>query len=220
MRVRRIIATCSVQGARTLVLGSTQRSISELAHGAAVPPQEALGFVRRQTGGGAVVVAPDAQVWVDAWVPRRDPLWTDDVRTSSHWLGEAWVAALEALGATSLTVHRGGLTRATWSDLVCFAGVGPGEVLSGGEKIVGIAQRRDREGAWFHSCAPLVWDASSMAGALTSAAALAPGEAVRLAADLGRVARGVRAVAGLPWRLLPNRVLIAAVEDAIVAALP
>ena len=36
-----------------------------------------------------------------------------------------------------------------WCPLVCFAGVGPGEVLAGGRKLVGISQRRTRAGARF-----------------------------------------------------------------------
>ena len=33
-----------------------------------------------------------------------------------------------------------------WSELVCFAGVGPGEVLLGAGKLVGLSQRRTRHG--------------------------------------------------------------------------
>ena len=33
-----------------------------------------------------------------------------------------------------------------WSDLVCFAGLGPGEVLLDGRKLVGLSQRRTRNG--------------------------------------------------------------------------
>ena len=56
--------------------------------------------------------------------PAADPLWDDDVISSAWWLGETWALALEGLGAPSVAVHRGRVTRADWSDLVCFAGVG------------------------------------------------------------------------------------------------
>jgi lipoate-protein ligase A len=32
--------------------------------------------------------------------------------------------------------------------MVCFAGLGPGELQIGGRKIVGISQRRERAGSW------------------------------------------------------------------------
>ena len=33
-----------------------------------------------------------------------------------------------------------------WSALVCFAGLGPGEVTLDGQKLVGLSQRRTRDG--------------------------------------------------------------------------
>ena len=108
------------------------------------------------TGGGAVLVAPGAQVWLDVWVPRGHPLWDDDVIGAAAWLGHAWVGALTGLGAGPLGVHRGPLAPTAWSDRICFAGFGPGEVFvadrrgdggpppSPGAKVVGLAQRRTR----------------------------------------------------------------------------
>jgi hypothetical protein len=43
------------------------------------------------------------------------------------------------------------------ASVVCFAGLGPGEVLCG-EKAVGISQRRVRTAARFQSVALLGWD--------------------------------------------------------------
>jgi hypothetical protein len=63
--------------------------------------------------------------------------------------GRAWRAALiEVAGADPgrLRVHRGGMVDSDWSALVCFAGIGPGEVLDGA-KLVGLSQRRTRAGA-------------------------------------------------------------------------
>ena len=41
------------------------------------------------------------------------------------------------------------MVRNTWSELVCFAGIAPGEVLLDGVKLVGLSQRRTRRGARF-----------------------------------------------------------------------
>ncbi len=107
-----------------------------------MPPAEGVDVVRRRSGGGAVLVGAGEQVWVEVWIPRDDPLWDDDVIRSSWWLGETWKRALEELGAPGLLVHRRRSTGRDWSDLVCFAGIGPGEVMAGTAKVVGVAQRR------------------------------------------------------------------------------
>lgn len=131
-----------------LVLGSTQR--------ASVPPSADVEVVRRRSGGGAVLLRPGETVWVDVAVPAGDPLWSADVGRSFEWLGEVWAAVVGG------SVHRGAMVRTAWSDAVCFAGVGPGEVLAGGGggggKVVGMASRRTREGALFQCAVPLAWD--------------------------------------------------------------
>jgi lipoate-protein ligase A len=113
-----------------------------------------LDVARRRSGGGAVLIVPDHIVWVDVIVPSG---WLpDDVRASMIVVGECWRQALldqaaAEHGATGidpdlLAVHRGGMVTSSWSGLVCFAGVGPGEVLQRGEKLVGLSQRRTRDG--------------------------------------------------------------------------
>jgi len=132
-----------------VVLGSTQSMV------------EATGveIVRRRSGGGAVYVAPGGTLWVDVVVPRGDELWDDDVGRATYWLGEAWARAVGA-GAV---VHRGPMVRTEWSDLVCFAGLGPGEVSVDGRKVVGISQRRTRDAARFQCVAYETWDADALA---------------------------------------------------------
>ena len=134
-----------------LVLGSTQADT-------VVDPVALAGrgidLARRRSGGAAVLLDPAGEagapptVWIDLVVPRADPLWDDDIGRSMGWLGEAWVRALAGLGLAA-SVHRGPLARTAASALVCFAGLGPGEVVVGSRKVVGISQRRTRAGARF-----------------------------------------------------------------------
>lgn len=168
-----------------VVLGAAQPD-SDVDRGRA----ERLGLeiARRRSGGGAVLVGPGECVWVDLLIRRDDPLWVDDVGAAMHWVGETWT---RALGRGEL--WKGPLVTTAWSSLVCFAGVGPGEVLgprppgpagSGrralGPKIVGVSQRRTREGALFQTAALLRWRPLDLLGVLT----VDPSERSRAAAAL------------------------------------
>jgi lipoate---protein ligase len=103
-----------------------------------------LSIVRRRSGGGAVIVRRASIVWIDVVLPVG--VAPDDVRGSMVWIGERWCDVLAPVVAAPLTVHRGGMQASDWSDLVCFSGVGPGEVLVGSDKLVGLSQRRTRRG--------------------------------------------------------------------------
>jgi lipoate-protein ligase A len=135
--------------------------------------------VRRRSGGGAVLLVPGEVVWVDVLVPAGHERWSDDVGRATWWLGEAWAAAL---GSDAL-VHRSGMVRSPWSSLVCFAGLGPGEVVVAGRKAVGVSQRRTRAGARFQSALYGRWDPSALVGLL----ALDGGARFELAAALAGV---------------------------------
>ncbi len=126
---------------RTLVLGSSQPDdvVDEKAVARA-----GLEVVRRRSGGGAVLLIPDEHVWVDFWIPRGDPLWNDDIRLAALWAGDTWVRAMCSIGVGGVEVHGGGLVGRRWSDLVCFAGLGPAEVSADSRKYVGLSQRRTR----------------------------------------------------------------------------
>lgn len=111
-----------------------------------------IAVVRRRSGGGAVYLELDKHLWIDFVVTRDDELWKDDVGQAMWWLGELWAdafAACDVADRDQLRVHRGGVERANISDLICFAGLGPGEVTLHGKKLVGISQRRTREMARF-----------------------------------------------------------------------
>ena len=142
-----------------LVLGSTQPlSVVDRAAAAAA----GLEVVRRHSGGGAVLLRPGTVVWVDVVVPVADPLWTADVGHAFRWLGQVWVEALSALGVEDARWHDGPLVPSRWSRLVCFAGLGPGEVTVAGRKVVGMSSRRRRDAALFQCAALLRWEPSAL----------------------------------------------------------
>jgi lipoate---protein ligase len=139
----------------TVVLGSTQRSA---VVDAAQANEEGVAVVRRRGGGGAVLLRPGDHLWVEAWIPRDDPLWEADVAVAAEWVGAWWVDALTTSGGADLVVHRGPAVPGPGGGLVCFSGRGPGEVFQAERKVMGISQWRSREGALFHTCAYTHWN--------------------------------------------------------------
>jgi lipoate-protein ligase A len=148
---------------RALVLGSAQ--LDSVVRGGV----EGIDVVRRRSGGGAVLLDPGAVLWVDVILPAGDPLWVDDVGRSSQWLGAVWAAALGAVGVAGAEVNDGPMYRTDWSPLVCFAGLGPGEVTVGGRKVVGISQRRTRGAARFQCVVHERWDPEAIVALLDPA---------------------------------------------------
>lgn len=182
-----------------LVLGSTQTE-ADADRGAL--RAAGVDLVRRRSGGGAVLLVPGQALWVDVVVPRGDELWDDDVGRAAHWLGRAWAAAFARLGIDAV-VHTGALVTTRWSSLVCFAGLGPGEVTGAGRKLVGIASRRSRAGARFQCVLLRRWGPAELLRLL----ALADHDRVRAQAELAGAATGVDRPFG-------------EVLDALLAALP
>ena len=158
-----------------IVLGSAQ-SLNEV-----VSRPAGVDVVRRRSGGGAVWL-DDSVVWVDVIVPRWHPKWDDDSGRAANWIGEIWAGA-----APGAVVHRGPMVQTRWARSVCFAGLGPGEVTVGGCKLVGISQRRTRDGALFQCGVLLGWDPEPLCTALGL-----PSDAAR---SLRRVAATTTAVA-------------------------
>lgn len=148
----------------SIVLGSRQSTdVLDLAACA----DRGVAVTTRRSGGGIVHLPKDACVWIDIVIDRDDPLWTDDVRASMQWLGVVWRSALNELGIGGCRVHDGPLSGGPLGNLVCFAGVGPGEVVNArGAKIVGIAQRRSRDRARFQCMVLRRWEPREFVGLL------------------------------------------------------
>ncbi|MGH8982085.1 MAG: lipoyl protein ligase domain-containing protein [Acidimicrobiales bacterium] len=145
-----------------IVLGSTQRaSLVDRGH----TTLAGIAVARRRGGGGAVHLVPGAQVWADMWVPASDPLWTPEPRRTAVHVGRWWAAALARAGVRA-AVHDGPSARTGVTDVACFAGVGPGEVLTGGRKVVGLAQWRSREGALVVGCAYVRFEPAALVDCL------------------------------------------------------
>lgn len=139
---------------RTLVLGSSQRvGVVDSAVAGALDVE----VVHRRSGGGAVLLVPDEFLWLDVVVPAGDPLWSDDVGEAMVWVGQWWCRALARVGIAG-QVHRGPLVASPWSQQVCWAGVGAGEVVAAdGAKLVGVSQRRTRTYARLQTMCHLRW---------------------------------------------------------------
>jgi lipoate-protein ligase A len=209
------VAICRATGS-AVVLGSTQPA------GIVDPGRaEAAGLevVRRRSGGGAVLVTPDDPVWIDVWLPAGHALWRTDVGRAFDWLGDVWVRSLATCGVEGLTAHRSGYVSCTrWSSSVCFGGVGTGEVVTAdGRKVVGLAQRRNRQGAWFHGACIVRWDPAPLVDVL----AMDPEEREAAVDGLAGAVVGVEELldsAGPSGG--PRSWSTSALVDAFVAALP
>jgi lipoate-protein ligase A len=208
---RRAVAVCRVTET-ALVLGSTQ---SEGVLDRRRVEAAGISVVRRSSGGGVVLVVPGDPVWVDVWVPAGDRLWLPQVDRAFDWLGRAWVEALNRNGIGGLRAHDEGFVACTrWSSVVCFGGVGAGEVVTDdGRKVVGLAQRRNRLGAWFHSACVLRWAPARLVELL----ALDPDERSHAVAGLGAAVAGAADLADEGGVPAPDE---RAMSHSLVSSLP
>lgn len=155
---------CTVQEP-AIILGSTQQ---EGDIDVAVANELGLEVVRRRSGGGAVYVHPTESVWIDITIPKDDSLFVDDVSSSMLWLGDVFVEALQPW--IEAQTFRGTFNAGTDGRSVCFASSSPGEVFVGDEKLVGISQRRGREGARLQCVLYRSWQPELWTPSLTSEA--------------------------------------------------
>lgn len=167
----------------TLVLGSRQSlDVVDIDR----CRERGIDVVTRRSGGGAVLVGSEQLVWIDVIVPRDHPGWHDDVGRSFDWVSARMLDALSTLGISG-TPHLGGLERTQWSDLICFAGLGPGEISVDGKKLVGISQRRTKWSSRFQIAALRHWSAKDMLDLF----ALEPSQADAGLTELRDVATGI-----------------------------
>ncbi|MGH9020026.1 MAG: hypothetical protein ACRDV0_03300 [Acidimicrobiales bacterium] len=132
-----------------VVVGSAQRT--DLID----PDREPAWRRRRRRGGGGVVLLQPGDLWVDWWIPTDDARWRPDATRAATLAGSWWADALRERVDGEVTVHDGPLvTNGDMRD-VCFAGVGPGEVLVDGRKAVGLTQWRVREGTLVSTLLPV-----------------------------------------------------------------
>lgn len=143
---------CDVNRA-ALIVGSSQ-SVDLVNHACAA--QREIDVVRRRSGGGLVYVHPTESVWIDITIPRDDSLWTDDVTASMLWLGDVFVRAVSPW--VNATCFRDSFDAGGYGRDVCFASHSPGEVFVGDHKLVGISQRRTRDGARFQCVLYRSWN--------------------------------------------------------------
>ena len=109
---------------------------------------EACSWPGGAAGEEPSTLGPGEQLWLDAWIPRDDPLWVADVSAAAEWVGAWWMEALRSGGRhePGFDVHTGRSIPGDLGDLVCFAGRGPGEVFRGASKVVGLSQWRAGRG--------------------------------------------------------------------------
>jgi lipoate-protein ligase A len=153
---------CNVSRA-ALIVGSSQ-SVELIDSECAV--QHEIDVVRRRSGGGLVFVHPTDSIWLDITIPKDDPLWTDDVSSSMLWLGDVFVHALSPW--VNATVFRSAFVAGDYGRDVCFASHSPGEVFVGDRKLVGISQRRTRDGARFQCVLYRHWNSDSWLSCIAS----------------------------------------------------
>jgi lipoate-protein ligase A len=154
-----------------------------------------VDVVRRTTGGGAVLHGSDLGYSVAA--PAE--LLPSDLVECYALLARGVVAGLRALGVEARCVLREG--RAARHGFDCFASAGAGEIVAGGAKLCGSAQRRTRRAVLQHGSLRLRADpgfvreaAGIDAGSATSLAELGCGASFGAVAEA--VARGLGEVLG------------------------
>lgn len=143
-----------------IVLGVAQRD--DVIDGAAAQAN-GIAVVRRRSGGGAVWLDASSVSWIDVLIGVNDPLWRTDVGEAFWWLGDLWANGLRTYDSSlDVAAYRGSLRTNEWSKLICYSGLGPGEVTIGGAKVVGISQKRTREAALFQCGLLHGWDPSML----------------------------------------------------------
>ncbi|MGC8481139.1 MAG: lipoyl protein ligase domain-containing protein [Acidimicrobiales bacterium] len=129
---------------KCVVFGSSQRELASRSHAALV--RAGYESAVRDSGGGAVVVGPEMQLWFGVYERYSAEVSTrPTISTSLISLGRRLQEGLRALGAPPGEVVTTPTPRSQVDSLICFAGTSYGEILVDGGKLVGISQRRTRD---------------------------------------------------------------------------
>jgi lipoate-protein ligase A len=168
----------------------------------------------RTSGGGAVLVDEEA-LSLDVALPSGHPLASSDVTRAYRWIGEAWAAALRALGiaqACAIPTEEVRALPALAADdplrLACYGTLSPWEVVVGQRKVVGLSQVRRRPGTLYPIGVHLRWRPERLVALLDIDVAARPA----FAAVLRGVAAGLDELAGRP---IAAGEVIASVEGAL-----
>jgi len=138
-----------------IVLGNSQREKPFLD--ISYIESEGLNLTSRRSGGGTVLVVPGDLLWIDVFIPSSSRLWHEDVQQGALWMGGIWFEAMRSM-SVDCSLHTDSLLRSPLSDLVCFAGKAPGEVFVNDQKIIGISQRRSKQGTRYQCALILKWN--------------------------------------------------------------
>jgi len=173
---------------------------------------DGLTALTRFSGGGAVLLDADI-LSLDVLLPAGHALLDGDIGAVFARVGEAWARALRGLGVAHVTVwggpstaRRRGTDRERLLAAVCYATLGRGEVLAGGRKLVGLAQRRRRQGALVQCGLLRRWRPARLLHALGAD----PGDA--------EICRHAVGLADLLTDPPPDAVLMRAVEQELASA--
>lgn len=132
--------------ATTLVLGSRQ---SEEIVDRNAARRTGLEIVRRRSGGGAVLVDANHSLWIDIEVGIEDARYCAEPMAMMAKVGQWWMEALRSLNCCppDLWQFEGAMECDAGGDVICFAGRAHGELMVAESKLVGLSQRRSRDGA-------------------------------------------------------------------------
>lgn len=129
-----------------LVLGSRQ---SEHLIDRKRAAQRNIEVIRRRSGGGIVLVDPHRSLWIDIEIGADDPRYVAEPLGMMEQVGRWWLAALTSLDCVPPDIWQfvGQTGNDSNGELVCFAGRSHGELMVEQSKLVGLSQRRTRDGA-------------------------------------------------------------------------
>ena len=177
-----------------VILGSTQK-MSDIDP--ATAGELGLEVAVRRSGGGLVWLDPVDTTWVDITIPAGDPLWVDDVPRSMVWLGRVFTRVFGA--EPGIRVVESPYDAGVHGRSLCFAGTAPGEVMADAGKLVGVSQRRGRQGARFQCVVHHAWSPERFAGVFADPAVTAAATALPVATtDLDRSALVAALLDNLP----------------------